>query len=159
MIPSPKIPTYDLRPEMSSQEITKEVIKRIQSQKYKFILVNFANPDMVGHTGNLKAAISAVSFIDKELSKIVEACQKKEYACIVTADHGNAEEMVNPKTGEIDTEHTRNPVPFIVADPNYSKMKLRDLGILADVSPTILEILEVSPSSEMTGKSLFEKEG
>lgn len=156
MVPSPKVPTYDLDPKMSAKEVTEETIKRIKLQKYSFVLVNFANPDMVGHTGNLEATVKAVETVDKCLESLVKTACEFKMDVLITADHGNAEQMVNPKTGEIDTEHTNNPVPFIIIPHlNNQNYQLRENGILADIAPTILQLLEIKKPSEMTGKSLI----
>jgi len=159
MIPSPKVATYDLKPEMSAEQVTDELIKRIISKKYTFILVNYANPDMVGHTGNLKAAIRAIEVVDKMLGKIVKKADETKSYLLVTADHGNAEQLVNPKTGEPDTEHTTNPVPFIFVPPSgvRSDYSVRKGGVLADVAPTVLQLLKINQPKTMTGKTLLEK--
>lgn len=159
MIPSPKVATYDLKPEMSAEAVTNELLNRISSKKYAFILVNYANPDMVGHTGNLKAAIKAIEVVDKMLGRVVSKARETESYLLVTADHGNAEQLVNPKTGEPDTEHTTNPVPFILVPPpsiqhHYS---IRKGGVLADVAPTILQLLQINQPKMMTGNTLLEK--
>jgi len=155
MIPSPKVPTYDLAPEMSVREVSSEIIYRIENMDYSFILANFANPDMVGHTGVLDAAVKAVEAVDRALYQTIVSAQKKGMYILVTADHGNAEQMVNPKTGETDTEHTKNPVPFILIPPTPKLYKLRTNGILADIAPTILEILNIPKPNSMTGTSLI----
>lgn len=159
MIASPKVATYDLQPEMSAPEVTTNVVKRIQSGEFDFILINFANCDMVGHTGIFDAAQKAVEAVDKGLGKILDAVKEQNGIALVTADHGNAEMMIDPETGGPWTAHTTNLVPFILFDPSGSigKVSLRDGGILADVAPTVLEILKLSQPSEMTGKSLILK--
>ncbi len=164
LIPSPQVATYDQKPEMSAPEITRRLLSEIKTNKYDFIVVNFANLDMVGHTGNLKAAIQAAEVIDGCLKQIIEATLNQGGGLIITADHGNAEEMINLKTGEILTEHTTNLVPFWLVIPQnrkpedenkteYSKTLPR--GILADVAPTILELMKLKKPAEMTGKSLM----
>ncbi|BBL64579.1 2,3-bisphosphoglycerate-independent phosphoglycerate mutase [Methanosarcina mazei TMA] len=153
LIPSPKIATYDLKPEMSAYEITDEVIRRIRSGKYDVIVLNFANMDMVGHTGIFEAAVKAVEAVDKCIGKIVEALKETGGVAIITADHGNAEEMIDPKTGEPHTAHTSNPVKCIYFG-NGKVKALRD-GKLSDVAPTLLELLGIPKPQEMTGKSLF----
>jgi len=157
LVPSPKIATYDLKPEMSAEDVTAKVLKKHSS--YDFTIVNFANPDMVGHTGNLKAAIRACEFVDLCLGKIVQSGLEQKKVIIITADHGNAEQMINPNTGEPHTEHTTNPVPFIVLSDNPAwQNPLRqgeDLAI-SDVAPTILKIMNLAIPDEMTGKSLVE---
>jgi len=151
LIPSPKVATYDLRPEMSAYAVTEELIKRIKSKKYDVIILNYANPDMVGHTGVWNAAIKAVETVDECLGKVIDALMEENGIALITADHGNAEEMfdenANPKTS-----HTTNPVPFIIVGKNG--IKLRN-GILADIAPTMLDLLEIEKPKEMTGKSLI----
>jgi len=155
VIPSPKIPSYDQMPEMSSELVTKSVINNIN--KYDFIILNYAPPDMVGHTGNLRAAIRACEAVDKGLSDIYMALQKRGSGILmVTADHGNAEQMVNPKTGEPDTEHSNNPVPYTIVSENLGSISLRPQGKLSDVAPTILHLFGIEKSAEMTGESLIE---
>ncbi|MFH1030695.1 MAG: 2,3-bisphosphoglycerate-independent phosphoglycerate mutase [bacterium] len=152
MVQSPDVRSYDEKPEMGIEEIVNAIKKGIN--KYDFILANFANPDMVAHTGNLKAGIKAVEIVDKAIGDVVKEVFKKQGTIIVTADHGNIEEMINLKTGEIDTEHSINPVPFIIAGNTFLKINLSK-GILADVAPTILKILDIKKPAEMTGKSLI----
>ncbi|MGB9911107.1 MAG: 2,3-bisphosphoglycerate-independent phosphoglycerate mutase [Microgenomates group bacterium] len=155
-IPSPKVATYDLKPEMSAFEVTDQVLKRIKSGFYQFVLVNFANPDMVGHTGVLSAGIKACETVDYCLGKIVNTVINLNGICVVTADHGNVEEMINLATGEKDTQHSLNPVPFILINKKFGisgKNLLR--GVLADVAPTILELLKIEKPPLMTGKSLL----
>ena len=153
LIPSPKVDTYDLKPEMSAYEITEELLTNIRKKKPDMIILNFANGDMVGHTGNYDAAIKAVEAIDKSLGKIINKVDKDEYTIIVTADHGNCEVMIN-KDGSINTQHTTNLVPFIVLDKN---IKLKD-GKLGDIAITMLDIMGLEIPKEMTGKSLIIKE-
>lgn len=153
VVPSPKVPSYDQIPQMSSVEVTDTVLKNLNN--YDFIILNYACPDMVGHTGNLRAAIKACEAVDAGLARIYEEIRKTNGLLIVTADHGNAEQMVNPKTGEPDTEHSNNPVPFLITGHAALGLQLRDGGTLADVSPTILQILGLPPSDEMTGKTLL----
>jgi len=155
MIPSPKVKTYDLKPEMSASEVAEATINRLLLKKYSFVLVNFANPDMVGHTGNLKAAIKAIEAVDRAVEKVVREALNLKMYILISADHGNAEQMVNPKTGEIDTEHTTNPVPFILIRPDVVSSKLRKDGILADIAPTILNLLRIKKPKEMSGRSLI----
>ena len=153
LIPSPReVSTYDEKPEMSAFEVTDELVARIQSGVYDFILVNYANHDMVGHTGNLKAAIAASEAIDQCLGRLYEAVRAQEGTLMVTADHGNSEQMVDPDSGEIFTAHTTNAVHFILSD--HRDRKLQD-GILADVAPTVLDLLDIEKPVEMTGKSLI----
>ncbi|MEK9129799.1 MAG: 2,3-bisphosphoglycerate-independent phosphoglycerate mutase [Patescibacteria group bacterium] len=154
-ISSLDIPYYDKEPQMSAPEITKTVLKKIQENNYNFIAVNFANPDMIGHTGNLQATIQAIECVDKCVGEIVKKVQEKNGNIIITADHGNAEEMINLKTGEIDTKHSKNPVPFILVNNQNKKLNLRDGGTLVDVAPTILELLQKKKPKEMKGKTLI----
>jgi 2,3-bisphosphoglycerate-independent phosphoglycerate mutase len=152
MAPSPKVATYDLQPEMSALQLTDEVIKRLDTGLYDLLILNFANPDMVGHTGVLEAAIKAVETIDGCLQRVVEKVLALGGACLITADHGNCERMIN-EDGTPNTAHTTNLVQFIYAGPNHEKAQLQD-GILADVAPTILALMGVPQPGEMTGHSL-----
>jgi len=155
-VPSPKVATYDLKPEMAAYELTEQLIKRLKSNIYDFILVNFANPDMVGHTGVISAGIKACEAVDECLGKIMEMVLNLNGVCVVTADHGNVEEMINLTTGEIDTEHSINPVPFIVVDKRYNQRgRVLPRGILGDVAPTILGILGIEKPELMMGKDLL----
>ncbi|MCL5406945.1 MAG: 2,3-bisphosphoglycerate-independent phosphoglycerate mutase [Patescibacteria group bacterium] len=159
VIPSPKVKTYDLKPEMSATKVTDEIFKRCQEKQYDFILINYANADMVGHTGNLKAAIKAVETIDQELGRLTK--QFPETIFLLTADHGNVEKMINVENDQIDTEHSVLPVPFILVGPQYKKSVSEDdgtkpIGILADIAPTILDILRIEAPIEMTGYSLLD---
>ncbi|MFH0819587.1 MAG: 2,3-bisphosphoglycerate-independent phosphoglycerate mutase [bacterium] len=157
LMPSPKIDHYDQQPEMSAKEITKKVINYLRKDSFDFIAINFANPDMVGHTGNLKAVIRACEVVDNCVGQIARVLLKRNGTLIVTADHGNAEEMINLKTGEADTQHTSNLAPFILINKPFSKnkIKLKDKGILADISPTILNLMDHKITQEMTGASLI----
>ena len=157
LIPSPKVETYDQQPEMSAEEITDKVIEALNRRKYNAIVLNFANPDMVGHTGSLDAAITAVETVDKCVGRIMEVIPGLGVELLVTADHGNAEQMVNYKTGEPHTAHTTNPVPLILVT-NNEKLRLKADGKLADLAPTMLELLDLEVPVEMTGKSLLVKE-
>ena len=153
LIPSPRdVATYDLKPEMSAREVTDELVKRIRSKQYSFVLANFANPDMVGHTGILAAAVKAVEVIDECLGRIVKASQEAGAIVMITADHGNLEVMTDKTTGQPHTAHTTDPVPFILVG---DKAGLRDGGCLADVAPTVLRFLDIPQPAEMTGKSLI----
>ena len=154
MVPSPKVATYDLQPEMSAPELTAKAVEAIDSGKYDMIVLNFANPDMVGHTGSLPAAIKAVEAADTGLGKIVAAIERSGGALLVTADHGNCELMRDPVTGGPHTSHTTNPVPVLLAGGGDAK--LAD-GRLADLAPTMLALMELPQPSEMTGKSLLRK--
>lgn len=153
-IPSPIVSSYDKKPEMSASGVVDKVISAIESRKFDFIACNFANLDMVGHTGNFSAGVKAVEVVDGELNRIVEAVLKNDDQCIITADHGNIEEMKNESTGEIDTEHSTDLVPcFIISnDPPKS---IKEKGGLCDVAPTVLKMMDIKPPKEMTGKSLY----
>lgn len=154
LVKSPKVATYDLQPEMSAPEVSKNLNEAILGGKYDVIIINFANPDMVGHTGVIPAAIKAVETVDKCVGTAVEAVKKVDGVLFICADHGNAEQMINYETGAPHTAHTTNPVPFILY--NYDECKaLREGGCLADIAPTLLEILGLPQPSEMTGKSLI----
>ncbi|AGK00181.1 2,3-bisphosphoglycerate-independent phosphoglycerate mutase [Wolbachia endosymbiont of Carposina sasakii] len=152
LIPSPKVQTYDLQPEMSAFELTEKLVEKIHSQEFALIVVNYANPDMVGHTGNIKAAEKAVLAVDDCLAKVLSAVKKSSNtALIVTADHGNVECMFDEENNTPHTAHTLNKVPFIVSCDN---LKLRD-GRLSDIAPTILQLLGIKKPNEMTGSSLI----
>ena len=154
LVPSPKVETYDMKPEMSAYEVTEKVLEQIENEKYNAIILNFANPDMVGHTGSLDAAIKAVEAIDECVGKIVKAVEKVKGVLLITADHGNAEQMIDYKTGEPHTAHTTNPVPLILV--GMEDVKLKE-GKLADLAPTMLDIMGLAKPEEMTGESLIEK--
>lgn len=153
LIPSPKVPTYDLKPEMSAYEVTDEVIKRIESKKYDVIILNFANCDMVGHTGVFEAAKAAVEAIDECIGRIVKAVQAQDGVVLITADHGNAEQMLDYESGGPFTAHTTNVVPLIGIGLGDRKLKE---GRLADLAPTMLELMGLEKPAEMTGQSLLE---
>lgn len=153
LIPSPKVATYDLKPEMSALEIAEEAARLIQSREFDLIVLNFANCDMVGHTGIMEAAIKAVEAVDTGVGKVVEAMQSIGGYVLLTADHGNSEQMIDYETGEPHTAHTTNPVPVLLVS-DLEGVTLRD-GILADLAPTVLELLEIEQPEEMTGKSLL----
>ena len=153
MVPSPKVATYDLQPEMSEPELAAKAVAAIESAEYDMIILNFANPDMVSHTGSLKAAIRAVETVDDGLGKILDAVMKQGGALLVTADHGNCELMKDPVTGGPHTAHTTNPVPVaLLGGP--AGASLHD-GRLADIAPTLLALMELPQPAEMTGRSLF----
>ncbi|MCR4335081.1 MAG: 2,3-bisphosphoglycerate-independent phosphoglycerate mutase [archaeon] len=156
LIPSDKIPTYDLKPKMHALDIAKDAVKAIDSGKYALILINLNNPDIIGHTGFIKSAIIGVEECDKALGLIIDATRHKDGLAIVSADHGNAEVMLQ-KNGEPNTNHTANNVPFIIVDddPKFKKIKLKKGGAIKDVTPTILKILNIKKPKEMTGKALF----
>ncbi|MCD6404882.1 MAG: 2,3-bisphosphoglycerate-independent phosphoglycerate mutase [Planctomycetes bacterium] len=155
LIPSPKVATYDLQPEMSAYEVTDEVEKRIASGDYDLVVLNFANCDMVGHTGIFEAAVKAVETVDECVGRVVEATKSAGGALIVTADHGNAEKMIDFETGEPFTAHTTNKVHFILVDDSRKSARLREDGILADIAPTILEMMGLPQPPEMTGRSMI----
>lgn len=152
LIPSPKVATYDLKPEMSAYGITDEVVKQLGSGRFDAVIMNYANADMVGHTGNLEATIKAIEVIDECLGRVVAATLAKLGTVIITADHGNAEQMIDPVSGHIFTAHTTNPVPLILIDDH--KEKLRVNGSLRDVAPTMLGIMGLPKPPEMTGQDL-----
>ncbi len=154
LIPSPKVATYDLKPEMSAPEVTDALVAAIERQKFDVIVVNFANADMVGHTGDLQAAIKAVESIDACLGRLAAALDKVGGAMFITADHGNAEMMRDPATGEPHTAHTTNPVPLVLVNPPTGVASLTD-GKLADIAPTLLALLGIEQPPVMTGKSLL----
>ena len=151
MCQSPKVATYDLKPEMSAYEITSSIIPEIQNKTSDFICLNFANPDMVGHTGDLKATIKACETVDDCNSIIIKECIENNYSIIVIADHGNSDVMIN-SDGTPNTAHTTNPVPIIIIDQEVKRVSD---GVLADVAPTILHILEIEQPKLMTGKKLI----
>ena len=144
-----------MKPEMSAYEVTQKVVEAINSEKYNCIILNYANPDMVGHTGSLSAAIKAVEAVDECVGKVITAIESQKANLIITADHGNAEQMIDYKTGEPHTAHTTNLVPLILISEREN-VKLRE-GKLADIAPTLLELMGLEKPKEMTGESLIEK--
>jgi len=152
-IDSPVVKTYDEKPEMAAREVTDEILRYTKKEDFDFYCVNFANADMVGHTGKVEAGKKAVKVVDECVGKIVDEFLKRDGTVLITADHGNADEMIDEKTKEMMTEHTLNPVPFILVR-NGKKTKMKN-GILADVSPTILKLMGVDKPEEMTGRSLI----
>ena len=154
LVPSPKVETYDMQPEMSAYEVTEKVVEAIKTKDYDVIILNYANPDMVGHTGSLEAAIKAVETVDECVGKVVEAVEEKEGVLLIIADHGNAEKMIDEKTGEPHTAHTTSPVPFILVGKENVKLKE---GKLADLAPTMLDLMGLEKPEEMTGASLIER--
>ena len=154
LVPSPKVETYDMQPEMSAEEVTVKVVEAIKSGKYNSIILNYANPDMVGHTGSLEAAIKAIEKIDGCVQRVVDAIKEQNGVLLITADHGNAEQMIDEATGEPHTAHTTNPVPLILVGKDNVRLKE---GRLADLAPTMLEIMGLEKPQEMTGESLIEK--
>ncbi len=156
LIPSPKeVATYDLKPEMSAAQVGNAVIEKLAATDYDFVLVNFANCDMVGHTGFLKAAITAAEAVDREVGRLTEAVLAKGGAVVITADHGNAEKMMDTTTGQPHTAHTNNAVQLVLVDDRQKGAKLRSGGALGDVAPTLLELLGLGQPAEMTGTSLL----
>ncbi len=157
LVNSPKeVATYDLKPEMSAPEVGVDLVEAIKSDEYDVIIINFANPDMVGHTGVVDAAIAAVERVDALVGDAVEAVKEAGGVMFICADHGNAEQMINYETGQPHTAHTTNPVPFILVNAGEG-ISLREGGCLADIAPTLLEIMELPQPAEMTGKSLIVK--
>ncbi len=152
LIPSPKVATYDLMPEMSADFVTDEVIRQIESGQFEVVIMNYANPDMVGHTGQLNATIKAIEVVDRDLGRVVDVVRRRGGAVIITADHGNAEQMIDPVTGQIFTAHTTNPVPIILISDYHGR--LREGGTLRDVAPTVLGLLGLPKPAEMTGEDL-----
>lgn len=155
LIPSPKVSTYDLKPEMSAYEVAKEAVERINSGKYDVMILNFANPDMVGHTGVMEAAVKAVHAVDECLKQVVDAILDNGGRCIITADHGNCEKMWDENEKAPFTAHTTNPVPCILVDNSHVGCELRKDGRLSDLAPTLLDLLHLKIPKEMTGKSLL----
>ena len=154
LVASPKVATYDLQPEMSAPEVCENVLKALDNPKYGFILVNFANPDMVGHTGVIEAATKACKYVDECVGKIAQACIKNDVTMLLTADHGNSEVMVNSETGKPQTAHTTNKVPFVLINAQRG-IELNSDGALCDIAPTVLHMLGIAQPAEMTGKSLI----
>ena len=169
MVPSVDVPRYDLKPEMSAKEVTDKIINFLNNSKYNFITVNYANPDMVGHTGNLAAGIKACEAVDKNLGRLFNKIKQKHGVLIITADHGNIEEMINEQTGEVDTQHSNFLVPFIIVDFRKNeasaqggpatgwKYNLKSSGVLGNVAPTILYLMNIKKPKEMM-ESLIVKE-
>jgi 2,3-bisphosphoglycerate-independent phosphoglycerate mutase len=155
LMPSPKVATYDLKPEMSAPELTDEAVRRIQSGVYDVIIMNYANADMVGHTGSLDATIKAVEAVDAGVGRVVDAAIAQGGAALITADHGNAEQLIEYDTGKPLTSHTTNPVPFFFVVPQWPDVTLRHDGILADIAPTMLQLLQIPQPPGMTGRSLI----
>jgi len=158
MVPSPDVKSYDQVPAMSTLDLTQKVIENLKNNKYDFTVLNFAAPDMIGHTGNLKAAIQCCEAVDSYLGQIIKSYLKKNGTILVTADHGNIEKMINLETDEVFTEHTTNPVPFILVNNKLKdKIKLKsDKNIIGDIAPTILDLLEIDKPKLMSGKSLID---
>ena len=155
LVPSAKVATYDLRPEMSAAEVAREFVRKVGEKKDLVVILNFANCDMVGHTGVYPAAVTAVEAVDRCVGEVLDAIREKGGTAVITADHGNAEQMVDYQTGEPHTAHTTNPVNFLLVADRLKGKKLREGGLLADVAPTLLEILELDAPQEMEGRSLI----
>jgi len=155
LVPSPKVPTYDLQPEMSAAGVTEEAVEHIRSGEYDLVIMNYANADMVGHTGVIEAAIKAVEAVDTGVGRVVEATLAVGGGLLITADHGNAEQLIEYDTGKPFTAHTTYPVPLYLVVPQLAHVRLRDDGILADVAPTILDVLHIPQPKDMTGRSLI----
>ena len=156
LVKSPQVATYDLQPEMSAYEVTDKVVQAIQDETYDMIILNFANPDMVGHTGSFEAAVKAVQAVDTCLGRIVEAIRSKNGHLLITADHGNAELMVNHETGKVHTAHTTNLVPLILMSDTLKTATL-EAGKLCDIAPTLLDLAGIEQPESMTGHSLVQK--
>ncbi|MBI1994644.1 MAG: phosphoglycerate mutase (2,3-diphosphoglycerate-independent), partial [Deltaproteobacteria bacterium] len=158
LIPSAKdVPTYDLKPEMKAYEVAEKVMEQIQERRYGLVILNYANADMVGHTGNFEATIRACEVVDECVGTVVQATLSNNGRVIITADHGNAEQMIDYETGQIHTAHTSNPVPLILVDEKLQSRKLRT-GTAIDVAPTILRLIGVAQPQQMTGRSLIVEE-
>ena len=155
LIPSPDVATFDMKPEMSAYEVTEAVLPAIEEDKYDVIILNFANCDMVGHTGIMDAAVKAVKAVDECVGKVVDAIVAKGGKAIITADHGNADQMIDPESDGPFTAHTTNPVPVIIVDPEQPQRTLREGGRLCDLCPTMLKLMGVEQPAEMTGLPLF----
>lgn len=155
LIPSPKVATYDLQPEMSAYQVKDKLIEVIKKGEHDVIIINFANPDMVGHTGVMDAVIKAIETVDECVGEVVEVIKEAGGVMFLCADHGNAEELIDPETGSVWTAHTTNPVPFILIN-GPEGAKLKEDGKLCDIAPTLLELLELEQPAEMTGRSLLE---
>ena len=154
LVPSPKVATYDLQPEMSAPEVTDKLVEAIKSGKYDLIVCNYANGDMVGHTGKLDAAIKAAECLDQCVQRVVEALDEVGGEALITADHGNCEQMTDPNSGQVHTSHTIGPVPLVYT--GHRKVNLRDDGSLCDIAPTLLALMDTEKPAEMTGHSLVE---
>jgi 2,3-bisphosphoglycerate-independent phosphoglycerate mutase len=158
LVPSPKIATYDLQPEMSAFKVTDKVLRAVDEGETDVFVINFANPDMVGHTGKLDKTIEACQYVDTCLGWITKRMRGAHGITLITADHGNAEQMIDPTTGSPHTAHTVNPVPFHLVDEASVGLKLREGGALEDIAPTMLALLGTDKPDEMTGRDLRELE-
>ena len=153
LVPSPDVATYDLKPEMSAPEIADKVIESIDTEEYAFIVVNFANGDMVGHTAVKEAIVKAVQALDKEVGRLLDHAISKDWSVIMTADHGNCDEMIDPVTGEPHTQHTTYPVPCLVMDKD--QWRLNSGQGLSAIAPTVLQLMGINQPNEMSGKSIL----
>jgi len=156
LVPSPKVATYDQKPEMSAPELTDQVVAAIESGRFETIIQNYANPDMVGHTGVLPATIRACEVVDRCLERVITTAQRNGWTVFLTGDHGNCEQMIDYETGQPHTYHTTNPVPFVLIGDDLHGTKLRLGGSFQDVAPTILEWVGIPQPPEMTGRSLLQ---
>jgi 2,3-bisphosphoglycerate-independent phosphoglycerate mutase len=156
LVPSPKVATYDLLPEMAAFKLTDKILRAVDEGETDAFIINFANPDMVGHTGNLEKTIEAVQYVDTCLGWITKRLKSARGRCLITADHGNCEQMLDPKTGQPHTAHTTNPIPFLLIDEASRGAKLREGGALEDVAPTMLGLLGIEKPADMTGRDLRE---
>ncbi len=155
LVPSPKVPTYDLQPEMSAAGVTATAVEHIRGGQYDLVIMNYANADMVGHTGVIEAAIRAVEAVDSGVGRVVEAVLAVGGGLLITADHGNAEQLIEYDTGKPFTAHTTYPVPLYLVVPQLAHVQFRTDGILADVAPTILQVMGIPQPEDMTGRSLI----
>ena len=155
MIPSPKVATYDLQPEMSAYQVTDKVLEELDSGEFDVVILNFANCDMVGHTGIIPAAVKAVHTVDECVKKVTDKILEMGGSALLTADHGNADRLLSDD-GSPFTAHTTNPVPVVLVSDKYKDAKLRNDGVLADLAPTLLTVMGLPVPEEMTGKSLIE---
>jgi len=155
LVPSPKVPTYDLQPEMSAAGITDTAVERIRSGTYDLVIMNYANADMVGHTGVIDATIKGVEAVDTGVGRVVEATLEVGGSVLITADHGNAEQLIDYANGKPFTAHTTFPVPLYLISPNFAQAKLRGDGILADVAPTVLQVMGIAKPRDMQGRPLL----
>ena len=155
LVPSPKVETYDLKPEMSAIELTDKLVATLKEDKYDVIVVNYANPDMVGHTGNFEAAKKAVKAVDECVKRVIDVILEKDGIALITADHGNVDLMEDPITHVPFTAHTTNPVPFIVVSNRYKNVEMKSQGKLADIAPTMLKLMEIEIPKEMDGEVLI----
>jgi 2,3-bisphosphoglycerate-independent phosphoglycerate mutase len=153
LVPSPRVATYDLQPQMSAREVADEVIAAMRGAEYDFIVVNFANGDMVGHTAVVEAILEAVEALDREVGRVLDAALENRYSVLVTADHGNCDEMVDPQTGKAHTQHSNHPVPCLVIDDAVKS--LREGGNLSAIAPTVLQLMGISQPAVMTGVSVI----